>query len=42
MYVLSQKLKNFKNRLKVLNKEVFGNIHVLAREYKMKLHDVQN
>jgi hypothetical protein len=38
MYVLSQKLKNLKVKLKLWNKEVFGNVHELVSLAENNLH----
>lgn len=42
MYILSTKLKNLKNKLKVWNIQVFGNVHSLVTEAESKLLDIQN
>jgi len=41
VYILSTKLKNFKNKLKVWNKYVFGNIHSLVHDSESTLMDIQ-
>jgi hypothetical protein len=42
MFILSKKLKLLKDKLKVWNKECFGNIHESVAEAEQKLHDIQN
>lgn len=42
MYVLSSKLKNLKEKLKIWNKDVFGNIHNAVTEAENMLHEVQD
>ena len=41
MYVLSQKLKMLKEKLKVWNKESFGNIHMQVKDATAKLDAIQ-
>ena len=41
MYVLSQKLKMLKDKLKVWNKEIFGDIHVQVKDATTKLDAIQ-
>ena len=42
MYILSSKLKALKEKLKIWNKEVFGNIHCFVKEAEDKLKVVQD
>lgn len=42
MYILSSKLKMLKDKLKVWNKEVFGNIHLQVAEAEKNLNDIQD
>jgi hypothetical protein len=42
MYILSQKLKLLKSRLKVWNKESFGNVDDAVRTAEQTLHNIQN
>lgn len=42
MYVLSSKLKNLKEKLKIWNKDVFGNIYNAVTEAENMLHEVQD
>jgi len=42
MFVLSKKLQNLKARLKIWNKEVFGNIHDLVKTCETNLQTIQN
>jgi len=42
MYILSQKLKNLKQSLKIWNKTVFGIVHVMLKEAEQKLITIQN
>jgi hypothetical protein len=41
MVILSQKLKNLKAKLKVWNKEKFGNVHDLVSNAELKLQQIQ-
>ncbi|CAK8573174.1 unnamed protein product [Lathyrus sativus] len=41
MFILSQKLKLLKSRLKVQNKETFGNVPDLLRKATSSLEDIQ-
>jgi hypothetical protein len=41
MYVLNEKLKLLKLKLKLLNKNVFGNIHEIVKEAKCKVDIIQ-
>jgi len=41
MFILSQKLKLLKEKLKVWNKEVFGNVHTLVKHAEEKLSNLQ-
>jgi len=42
MYVMSNKLKNLKVRLKRWNKEVYGNVNSLVFDAENSLQDIQN
>jgi exonuclease III len=42
MFVLSQKLKNLKAKLKVWNKVTFGNVHDLVTTTELKLQQIQS
>ena len=42
MYVLTNKLKALKNKLKIWNKDVFGNIHSYVTEAEQGLQDIQH
>jgi len=42
MYILSQKLKILKSKLKFWNKETFGNVHALVKDAEDKLQGIQN
>jgi hypothetical protein len=42
MYILSNKLKNLKQKLKSWNKEKFGNVHDFVTAAETKLHQIQN
>jgi hypothetical protein len=42
MFILTQKLKNLKTKLKVWNKENFGNVHELVSNAEMKLQQIQS
>ena len=42
MFVLSQKLKSLKSKLKSWNKEVFGNVHGLVKDAETHLLNIQN
>lgn len=42
MFVLSQKLKSLKSKLKTWNRCVFGNVHELVRNAEAHLHSIQN
>jgi len=42
MFVLSSKLKSLKAKLKVWNKEVFGNVHSFVKDNEQKLEEIQN
>jgi len=42
MYILSTKLKLLKNKSKVWNKEVFGNVHALVYDAEQHLANIQN
>jgi len=41
MFILNQKLKNLKHKLKFWNKNVFGNINTLVKEAEQKLISIQ-
>ncbi|PNX69950.1 hypothetical protein L195_g057000, partial [Trifolium pratense] len=41
MYILNTKLKRLKEKLKVWNKESFGNIHDHVKVAENQLHDIQ-
>lgn len=41
MFVLSQKLKFLKNKLKIWNKDVFGNVHDLVSQAQAHLNQIQ-
>ena len=41
MHILSTKLKNLKAKLKIWNKEVFGNVHNFVKDAEQKLTDIQ-
>jgi len=41
MYILTKKLKLLKDRLKIWNKNVFGNVHQFLREAEQTLHHIQ-
>jgi len=40
-HILSTKLKNLKAKLKIWNKEVFGNVHNFVKDAEQKLTDIQ-
>jgi len=42
MHILKSKLKNLKNKLKVWNKQVFGNVHSFVIEAEQNLSNIQN
>jgi len=42
MFILNQKLKILKQNLKIWNKNVFSNVHMLVKNAKQKLDDIQN
>lgn len=41
MFILSQKLKLLKSKLKIWNKEHFGNVHDMLRKAEADLYDLQ-
>lgn len=41
MFVLSHKLKTLKERLKIWNRETFGNVHVMVKDAENNLKDLQ-
>ncbi|PNX83757.1 ribonuclease H, partial [Trifolium pratense] len=41
MYILNTKLKRLKDRLRIWNKDVFGNVHAYVKDAEMKLQDIQ-
>jgi hypothetical protein len=41
MFILNQKLKSLKQKLKIWNKTVFGNINILVKEAEQKLISIQ-
>ncbi|GAU35456.1 hypothetical protein TSUD_364120 [Trifolium subterraneum] len=41
MYILSTKLKRLKDKLKVWNKEIFGNVHDGVKEAEQQLQNIQ-
>jgi hypothetical protein len=42
MYILNSKLKKLKDKLKVWNREVFGNVHQYVKEAEQHLQNIQN
>jgi len=41
MFILNQKLKVLKQKLKIWNKTIFGNVHSLVKEAEQKLSNIQ-
>jgi len=42
MFILNTKLKNLKHKLKIWNKQVFGNIHDYVNEAEKNLDNIHN
>jgi hypothetical protein len=41
MYILNTKLKRLKDKLKIWNKEIFGNVHEYVKDAEQKLQVIQ-